>query len=60
MARSAHVKNRMHPTDDRLIDRHNPIIVLVYEKASADQSTHFYTVCSRERTCASGNEMPSK
>jgi len=31
MARSAHVKNRMHPTDDRLIDRLIPISMLSYE-----------------------------
>ena len=30
MARSAHVKNRMHPTDDRLIDRYIPINILSY------------------------------
>ena len=30
MARSPGMKNRMHPTDDRLIDRYNPINMLSY------------------------------
>ena len=41
MARSPGMKNRMHPTDDRLSDRGIPINMLSYEGAKVHESTHY-------------------